>query len=166
MRDGEHGDDLRPEDVRAAIDIAKSAKQESLDLREEIENLEEQVERQQFRLGKFQVVIDALDEEPYDRLSKDEKVARIRNELIERAERSRNGVAALDYEDIVWGVFDGQPSARHAYDLLELAADHETLEELSDPRRVSVNLDEANLENIPAVVEERNNDAAGEGGQR
>lgn len=162
----DEGEDLRPEDVRAAIDIAKSAKQESLAVREEFGELEDEVDRLRFRCGKLQAVIDALAEDPYDHLSKDEKVALVRNDLIERAERSRNATATLDYEDIVWGVFDGEPSTRHAYDLLELAADHEAFRELTDPRRVSIDLDEAGLENIDTDVVDRNNDATGEGGQR
>jgi len=160
-------DDLRPEDVRAAIELAKNAKQETLDLREEIADLEEQIERQQFRLGKFQVVIDALDEDPYENLDYDEKVAHIRNELIERAERSRSGAKRFDYEDIqdLWG---GRPSPGHAYDLLEDAAAHPAFEELSNPRRIAIDLDAtdlASLANDEDLVIPANNDATGEGGR-
>jgi hypothetical protein len=46
----------------------------------------------------------------------------VREHAFQKASRG-SGVAALDYDDIMWEVFDGEPSADHCYTLMKLAAD-------------------------------------------
>jgi len=56
----------------------------------------------------------------YEQLTKDQKVHRVRTALLEQAGNARNGKAKMNYKEVMW-LFDGHPSAGHAYDLMERA---------------------------------------------
>ena len=123
--------DVTPRD---ALEIAQRALAKVNEQEQRIDDLEAELERLQAR------VPETTD---YDDLDRDTKVGMVREHLVDRAQ-SQHGKATLDYQDVMWGVFDGEPSAHHCYDLMELAATA-TGFELRDPsdgnRRVAVDLD-------------------------
>ncbi|WP_026046315.1 hypothetical protein [Halorubrum sp. T3] len=82
----------------------------------EIERLREDVTSLELRLSEHD------DDRDYAELTRDDKVGMVREHAFQKATRG-SGVAALDYDDIMWEVFDGEPSADHCYTLMELAAD-------------------------------------------
>lgn len=82
----------------------------------EIEKLREDVTSLELRLSEHD------DDRDYAQLTRDDKVGMVREHAFQKATRG-SGVAALDYDDIRWEVFDGEPSADHCYTLMELAAD-------------------------------------------
>ncbi|GAA0539836.1 hypothetical protein ABNG02_15600 [Halorubrum ejinorense] len=82
----------------------------------EIEQLHEDVTSLELRLSEHD------DDRDYAQLTRDDKVGMVREHAFQKATRG-SGVAALDYDDIRWEVFDGEPSADHCYTLMELAAD-------------------------------------------
>jgi hypothetical protein len=97
----------------------------------------------------------------YARLTKQQKVHRVRRTLVEEAARS-DGTARLRYKDVKW-LFDGQPSTGHCYDLMEVAANldgfvYDTPGGSGGQKRVRVNLDAVNDETL---VHAANNATAG-----
>jgi len=66
-------------------------------------------------------VEDVSGDSDYGDLTFDEKVGLIREHAFRRA-TSSHGSAALDYNDIQWEVFDGEPTAKHCYKLMRHAA--------------------------------------------
>lgn len=83
---------------------------------DEIERLREDVTSLELRLSEHD------DERDYAELTRDDKVGMVREHAFQKASRG-SGLAALDYDDIMWEVFDGEPSADHCYTLMKLAAD-------------------------------------------
>ena len=83
---------------------------------DEIERLREDVTSLALRLSEHD------DERDYAELTRDDKVGMVREHAFQKASRG-SGLAALDYDDIMWEVFDGEPSADHCYTLMKLAAD-------------------------------------------
>lgn len=106
-------EDVRPED---ALAIAQRALQKISDLERTVADLEEEVTR-------LTLLTSEYEDRAYERLDRDTKVGRVREYLFEKA-NARNGRAQVDYDDVIWGVFDGEPSADHAYTLMGLAADY------------------------------------------
>ena len=82
----------------------------------EIEQLREDVTSLELRLSEHD------DDRDYAELTRDDKVGMVREHAFQKATRG-SGVAALDYDDIMWEVFDGEPSADHCYTLMKIAAD-------------------------------------------
>lgn len=83
---------------------------------DEIERLREDVTSLELRLSEHD------DERDYAELTRDDKVGMVREHAFQKASRG-SGLAALDYDDIMWEVFGGEPSADHCYTLMKLAAD-------------------------------------------
>jgi len=92
----------------------------------EIERLREDVTSLELRLSEHD------DDRDYAQLTRDDKVGMVREHAFQKATRG-SGVAALDYDDIMWEVFDGEPSADHCYTLMKLAADIRGFEEKTPP---------------------------------
>jgi hypothetical protein len=112
---------MSEEDVSArdALAIAQRAlaKANRVDeLEGEIEQLREDVTSLELRLSEHD------DDRDYAELTRDDKVGMVREHAFQKASRG-SGVAALDYDDIMWEVFGGEPSADHCYTLMKLAAD-------------------------------------------
>lgn len=122
--------DVRPED---ALQVAQRALSKMNELEEENEELRERV-----------VALEAAlpDRSEYDDLDRQTKVGMVREHLVERA-RDQHGKATIDYDGVMWEVFDGEPSADHCYTLMELAAQAEGFD-IRDPstgnRELTVNL--------------------------
>ena len=105
----------------------------------EIERLREDVTSLELRLSEHD------DDRDYAELTRDDKVGMVREHAFQKASRG-SGVAALDYDDIMWEVFDGEPSADHCYTLMKLAADIRGFEEktpASGNRSLTVDAKEA-----------------------
>lgn len=124
---------VRPED---ALQVAQRALAKANALEDENEELRERIVELEARQSSS---------DDYATLDRDEKVGMVREELVKRA-RAQHGRAAMDYDDVMWGVFDGEPSADHCYTLMQLAANAEGYD-LRDPdggnREVTVDLDAA-----------------------
>jgi len=152
----EDGDRLNElvEEARAARKIAQTALQEKAalesrvdDLFGEIESLREENERLTYRVAELEA------EQPdksldYEQLSLDDKVARVREELMIHANASMSGVASLDYRDVMVSLFNDKPSADHCYKLMRLAGQKEGFDyknPASGNRRVTVDLEVAKM---------------------
>ncbi|PCR89294.1 hypothetical protein [Natrinema ejinorense] len=112
--------DVRPED---ALQVAQRALSKVNDLerdlgylREEYDDLTDDVTALELRLSEID------DERPYDGLTLNEKIGKVREHAFRRASDG-HGKAALDYNDIMWSVFDGEPGAKHCYKLMRKAAE-------------------------------------------
>lgn len=86
----------------------------------------------------------------YDSLSKDQKVYRVRRFLVEQAASSATGKSQLSYREVLT-LFDGHPSAGHAYDLMDAAANLDGFaygKNADGEKRVRVELDAVNDETL------------------
>ena len=95
----------------------------------------------------------------YEQLTSDQKVHRIRVALLEQA--TAGNAPTMKYDDVRW-LFDGKPSAGHAYDLMERAANadgyvYETGGHGDGQKRIRVEPEAVNDERIVHAV---NNDTA------
>lgn len=108
-----------------ALSVAQEALQQVADLRSELNARDEKIERLEYRIAELEGRVDPdPHEKPYSELERPEKVRMVRQELVARAEAS-NGKAQMDYSDVQWSVFDGHASARHCYDLMDLAVEED-----------------------------------------
>ena len=114
------GDDVSARDALAiaqrALGKANGLEADLDEATDEIERLREDVTSLELRLSEHD------DDRDYAELTRDDKVGMVREHAFEKASRG-SGVAALDYDDIMWEVFGGEPSADHCYTLMKLAAD-------------------------------------------
>ena len=86
----------------------------------------------------------------YEQLTSDQKVHRIRVALLEQA--TAGNAPTMKYDDVRW-LFDGKPSAGHAYDLMERVANadgyvYETGGHGDGQKRIRVEPDAVNDERI------------------
>jgi len=137
------GDDISARDALAiaqrALAKANGLEDDLNEATAEIEQLREDVTSLELRLSEHN------DDRDYAELTRDDKVGMVREHAFQKAVRG-SGVAALDYDDIMWEVFDGEPSADHCYTLMKLAADIRGFEEktpASGNRSLTVNATEA-----------------------
>jgi len=132
---------ITPED---ALQVAQRALQRANEIELDVEDLRETVNAQHERI----VALEARQEDTseYDTLDRDTKVGMLREHVVERA-RQQHGLAAIDYNDVQWGVFDGEPSADHCYTLMQLAANADGFEYENpdgENKRLTVNIDATN----------------------
>lgn len=117
--------DVQPED---ALQVAQRALAKVGELEDDLDQLRSDHEETAEELTRVSLRLSEIDEErDYEALSRDEKVGQVREHLFKKA-TSGAGRATLDYSDVRWEVFDGEPGAAHCYDLMELAADHRGFE--------------------------------------
>ena len=155
-------EDLPDVTPRDAIQIAQRslAKANRVDdLQERVDELEEQVTELELRQsGRDQ-------DREYASLSLDEKIGMVREHAFKKA-TSTNGYAKVDYNGVRWEVFDSDPSTKHCYKLLRLAAEGVEGFEYCDPDGESKHL------RVDAEAAKRNvaffqgNNAAAEAGGR
>jgi len=118
--------DVRPED---ALDVARNGMKRAGDAEEiaqralaKIQELEQSQSELLDRMIALELRYQEVEEDRgYDDLDTDGRVGRVREHAFERAVDG-HGRAALDYNDVMWSVFDGEPSADHCYKLMRLAA--------------------------------------------
>lgn len=118
--------------LNGVLSVAQSALQRVNELEAENNELREQLERQEYRIGELDLCLPRATDD-YKSLSTDEKVSRVRKELMDRAAASFNDRAKMDYSAVMWSVFDGKPSADHCYKLMKLAAEDTPGIEFVDP---------------------------------
>jgi len=92
---------------------------------ETIDDLESELTAVSLRVSEFD------DEREYDQLTRDDKVGRVREYGFRRADEG-HGRTKLDYNDIKWSVFDGEPSPAHCYTLMEVAGSARGFEHRDD----------------------------------
>lgn len=109
------GPDVTPEDALAVAQRALSKTNELGELETQVEDLQERVVALELRLSEYS------DERDYRDLTLDDKIGMVREHAFNKAAGS-GGRTKLDYSDVMWEVFDGEPSADHCYKLMRLAA--------------------------------------------
>lgn len=103
---------------------------------EALEAENEELKDELFQLRR--IVSPDPDHVDYERLSRPEKVRRVRETLLCEAMRS-NGHAKMNYREVKM-LFNGRPADSHAYDLMELAAEEDGFEYQDKPqKRIVVN---------------------------
>ena len=131
------------EEARAARKIAQTALQEKSALEDHVDDLEDEIERLEYRVAELEVATPD-DTTEYSELSQDEKIGRVRQELMQRANAAPSGKAQIEYKDVMWAVFDGEPSAGHVYNLMQSAGRADGFD-YSDPaegnKRVTVDVE-------------------------
>jgi len=105
-----------------AVQVAQQAMQRCNDLETTVAELEDYIEQLEDRIVELEA--QTPDTSDYAELDRDTKVGVVRKHLVERAQQT-NGKAAIEYDDVQWGVFDGEPSADHCYTLMEIAGQTE-----------------------------------------
>lgn len=113
--------DVTPEDALQVAQRALAKGGEEKKAREELRNLVEDLDRRVTQLE----ARTSTDDAEYANLSKNQKIGMLREELVRRAQAASSGWAKMDYSDIMWSVFDGNPSADHCYTLMKKAAEAE-----------------------------------------
>jgi hypothetical protein len=109
------GVDIRPED---ALQIAQRALAKVNGLEERVDELEGDVTELSLRLSEHD------EDRRYESLTIDEKIGMVREHGFVVA-RDGHGKAALDYKDIRYGCFDGEPGASTCYRLMRRAAGYD-----------------------------------------
>lgn len=84
------------------------------DVESTVEDLRDEVTELKLRLSEH-------DDADYQDLTLDDKIGRVREHAFRKAQ-SAGGRAKLDYDDIMWEVFDGEPGTKHCYKLMRRAA--------------------------------------------
>ncbi|SEO69928.1 hypothetical protein SAMN05216388_101735 [Halorientalis persicus] len=114
------GVEIEPED---ALEVAQRALARVSELEERLDETEAENAELKERLTVLELRYDDLDGgRSYDDLDRNGRVGRVREHAFERATEG-HGHATLDYNDVMWSVFDGEPSADYCYKLMRLAAD-------------------------------------------
>ncbi|QCW03551.1 hypothetical protein [Natrinema pallidum] len=112
--------DVRPEE---ALQVAQRALSKVNGLEDEIEDLQEDRDDLVDDVTALELRLSEIDDErPYDGLTLNEKIGKVREHAFRRA-TGGHGKAALDYNDVMWSVFDGEPGAKHCYKLMRKAAE-------------------------------------------
>lgn len=132
------------EEAKAARKIAQTALQQKSELEGRVDDLEDEIERLEYRVAELEVAAPD-DTADYSALSQDEKIGRVRQALMKRANAAPTGKAEIEYKDVMWSVFDGEPSAGHVYNLMRQAGQAAGFE-YSDPaegnKRVTVDVEQ------------------------
>jgi len=155
-------EDLPDVTPRDAIQIAQRALAKANrvdDLQERVDELEDQVTELELRQsGRDQ-------DREYASLSLDEKIGMVREHAFKKA-TSTNGYAKVDYNGVRWEVFDSDPSTKHCYKLLRLAAEGVEGFEYCDPDGESKHLRvDATAAKRNAAFFQENNGGAEAGGR-
>jgi len=131
--------DIKPEDALQVAQRALAKVNELEAIEEEVDELREELTAVKLRVSEFD------EENDYEAMTRDEKIGKVREHAFNKAVES-HGKAALDYDDIMWGPFDGDPSADFCYKLMRLAADSpgfEVRDPAGESRKLTVNAEAA-----------------------
>lgn len=113
------GPDVTPED---ALQVAQRALAKVGDLEDELHALQADYEQTREDLTAVELRLSEHDDETaYRDLTLNDKVGMVREHAYRKA-ADGHGVTTLDYDDVMWEVFDGEPGTKHCYKLLRLAA--------------------------------------------
>jgi len=144
---------MSDEDVEVTVEDVKAIAQRALakvnEQERRIDELEEALEDAKTDLTQYSLRLSEYDDDrSYNQYSRHDKVGLVREHAFRKA-TSGTGHARLDYNDIQWEVFNGEPSADHCYTLMRLAADVSGFEYRSPSsgnRHLAVDADEARTE--------------------
>lgn len=110
--------DIEPED---ALQVAQRALSKVNELERELETLREEYDETVEEQVALALRLSEHDEDrAYDDLQRDDRIGIVRQHAYERA-TGQGGRAALDYKDVKYGAFDGEPSPSYCYDLMRWA---------------------------------------------
>lgn len=108
--------DVTPHD---AIQIAQRA----LAKANRVDDLEERLDEHETELTKLRLRPSEQDEDrSYESLTRDEKIGMVREHAFEKAV-SGHGRTKIDYYEVMWSVFGGDPGPNFCYKLLRLAGE-------------------------------------------
>lgn len=130
---------------RDAVELARTAIQRVNELEDRVEQQQEIIDAQQEQIELLQAAIQEPRE--YDQFDKQTKIGMVQKHLMKRA-YDQGGKAKMDYDDVKWEVFDGEPSPYHCYELMKQAAQEDGFDyqEPSDEnKRLVVDLSEKRL---------------------
>lgn len=114
------GDEITPRD---ALAIAQDAVSRINDLEDDLEELQKEHEDALDDVAALKFRLSELDDErDYPDYTLDEKIGMVREHAFRKATQG-HGKATLDYDDVMWEVFDGEPGAAHCYKLMRQAAE-------------------------------------------
>lgn len=117
--------DISAED---ALQVAQRALQKANELEDDLEEVRRDYEEIRSDLTAAKLRLSEIkDERDYSDLTLDEKIGIVREHGFRRAEDT-TGYAKLDYNGVMWEVFEGEPGTKHCYKLLRLAAEAEGFE--------------------------------------
>ena len=145
-------DDL-DDDVRIVLEQLngqlEAFKRKTFALEERVNDLEEENDHLRGELAELREVVNPdPGRTDYDSLSKGQKVHRVRRYLVEQAATSPTSRSQLKYKE-VQTLFNGNPSAGHAYDLMQAAGNLDGFDYAeSGEKRVRVNLESVNDETL------------------
>ena len=159
-------DDLPDVNARDAIQIAQRALAKANELERAYEQLESDYEDLRERVTELELQHSGRGQDrDYPSLTLDEKIGMVREHAFKKA-TSSNGYAKVDYKGVTWGVFDGDPTAKHCYKLLRLAAEGLDGFEYRDPDGESKHLRvDAKAAKRNAAFFQENNGGAEAGGR-
>lgn len=120
--------DHEPEDAcvtaRDALQMAQRAQARLTDLEQQNEEFQDELASLRREVTAANLRLSEIDDSrAYEDLDVDTKVGMVREHAFQKAV-DRGGPTTLDYNGVVYEVFDGKASADHAYKLMRLAADH------------------------------------------
>ncbi|MDR9432148.1 MAG: hypothetical protein RI568_15815 [Natronomonas sp.] len=108
--------------VEDVLQVAQRALAKVNELEDDLEELRARREEDAEELTALKLRMQEHDEEtPYAQLTLDDKIGMVREHAFRKA-AGGHGRATLDYDDVMWSVFDGEPGPNHCYKLLRLAA--------------------------------------------
>lgn len=108
--------DVSAKDALAVAQRALSKANDLESLQGEVDELRERVVALELRLSEYDEDTDYRD------LTLNDKIGMVREHGFEKAQMA-GGRAKLDYDDIMWEVFDGNPGTKHCYKLMRKAAE-------------------------------------------
>lgn len=126
-------------------DIDRLARERAKDL-QRISELENTVEDLQAKIEVLEDRAPDPSKKKYDEMDKSDKATVVREKLKKRA-KATTGRAAMSYKDVLT-IFDGHPSAGHAYDIMRSVGEAEGYDYDTDPegqKRITVNLQKISL---------------------
>lgn len=105
-----------------ALQMARRAQARITDLEKEKAELEQRVDQIERKATASQLRLSEIDDDrDYEDYSFDEKIGIVREHAFKRAS-DRGGPITIDYNDVQWEAFDGEPGAAHCYKLMKKAA--------------------------------------------
>lgn len=155
-------DDLPDVTARDAIQIAQRA----LAKANRVDGLEDRVDELEDEVTQLKLRQSGRDQDrDYPSLTLDEKIGMVREHGYKKA-TATNGYAKIDYKGVRWEVFDKDPSTKHCYKLLRLAAEGLDGFEYRDPDGESKHLRvDAKAAKRNAAFFQENNGGAEAGGR-
>lgn len=112
---------ITPED---SLQVAQRALSKVNDLAGRLDEGEKEREELRDDLTSALLRLSELDDDrDYEALQREDRIGIVREHAFDRA-TDNGGRAAIDYKDVKYGAFDGEPSPSYCYDLMRWACGH------------------------------------------